>query len=156
MPDASCPARDGTTTQRHNGNMITVKVHRHAGQLTLGRLSGCRVPANRPIAWASAPVAQGIEHLSPKEVAQVRILPGAPRLTSKFMQAVIHSGFAWCTSWCSSGLWSHHAGTRKASTAGYAGSTVGQRPVESIPRPLLSWATGSIAIPSIGHRLPRP
>ena len=36
------------------------------------------------------------------------------------------------------------------------GRPVGQRTPESVPRTPLSWATGSVAIPSVGHANPGP
>jgi hypothetical protein len=50
--------------------------------LTPGGSWGRSELAKGPLRWRRAPVAQGIEHLSPKEVAQVRILPGARHLAA--------------------------------------------------------------------------
>src|SRR5947199_902566 len=67
--------------------------------LTLGRSWDGRELGRGPVRWARAPVAQGIEHLSPKEVAQVRILPGAPGLTCMFGWRPLWPRSAWDESW---------------------------------------------------------
>src|SRR3954469_19506793 len=65
--------------------------------LTLTRSWDRQGQPEGPVRWGRAPVAQGIEHLSPKEVAQVRILPGAPCDVSRHAhRSEPTSGFGSC------------------------------------------------------------
>ena len=59
--------------------------------------AGRAQPVRYALPWY-APVAQGIEHRPPEAGAQVRILPGAPRLTSQNGQRGAMTGGLWIQS----------------------------------------------------------